>query len=73
VLREKHLDACPGGLHGLDEDEFVFMGDDHTLGFPSTLRHPETPGRAVTTELLPEKHSEYNIHQTSIIPDLQDS
>src|SRR4029077_5882599 len=29
MFREENFDACAGGLRGFDEDEFVFVGQDH--------------------------------------------
>ena len=29
MFRQKDFDACAGGLRGFDEDEFVFVGQDH--------------------------------------------
>jgi hypothetical protein len=29
MFRQKHFDARAGGLRGFDEDEFVFVGQDH--------------------------------------------
>jgi hypothetical protein len=29
--RKKNLDARAGGLNGLDEDEFIFVGNDHSI------------------------------------------
>jgi hypothetical protein len=29
MLRKEDFDARAGGLRGFDEDEFVFMGQDH--------------------------------------------
>jgi hypothetical protein len=45
MFRKEDFDACAGGLRGLDEDEFVFVGQDHrtwanavTLIVPALLR-----------------------------------
>jgi hypothetical protein len=29
MFRKEDFDACAGGLRGFDEDEFVFVGQDH--------------------------------------------
>jgi hypothetical protein len=29
MFRQEHFDACAGRLRGFDEDEFVFVGQDH--------------------------------------------
>src|SRR6266516_1432897 len=44
VFREEHLNACAGGLRGLDEDEFVFVRKDHfPEGTSRTLRKCSPP------------------------------
>jgi hypothetical protein len=32
MFRKEDFDARAGGLRGLDEDEFVFVGQDHRTG-----------------------------------------